>query len=156
MEPRMIVLIAFVSITVLTALAVLGAAVGWLPQADPKLISWGIPTVLGEIVATMVMFFKAQWGSRIVVNLTFDGLDPADIDLDTPNCSYTIVDSSGRELSHGSVAPNFGHGGWQIKLPVTVSPDQSVSLTLKTQTGERWQVRPFLPLVHTQAAAKIG
>jgi hypothetical protein len=57
MEPRILVLIAFVVITVLTALAVLAAAVGWFPAADPKLIAWGIPTVLGEIAAKKKSFY---------------------------------------------------------------------------------------------------
>ena len=109
MQPRILVLIAFVIITVLSALAVLAAAVGWLPNADEKLVSWGIPAVLGEIVATMVMFFKGQWESQMIKNITFDEVDPADIDLDGPNCRYTIVDSSGRELNSGNVAPSFGH-----------------------------------------------
>ncbi len=156
MEPRILVLIAFVVITVLTALAVLAAAVGWFPAADPKLIAWGIPTVLGEIAATMIMFFKGQWSSQVTINLIFENIDSFDIDFDNPGCTYTVIDSSGREVSRGNIVPILGHGGWQIKLPINVNPDNSISLSLATQSGEKWQIRPFLPLVHTQNAVKQG
>jgi len=156
MEPRILVLIAFVVITILTALAVLASAVGWFPDADPKLVAWGIPTVLGEIVATMIMFFKGQWSSQVTINLGFGDIDSFDIDFDNPKCTYTVIDSSGREVNTGNIAPILGHGGWQIKLPINVNPDNSISLSLVTQAGEKWQIRPFLPLVHTQLAVKQG
>jgi hypothetical protein len=140
----------------LSALAVLAAAVGWLPNADPTLISWGIPTVLGEIIATMVMFFKSQWSGQITVNLVFDGVDSFDIDFETSSCTYSVIDSRGKEVSTGTIAPILGHGGWQIVLPINVNPDNSISLSLVTQAGERWLIRPFLPMVHTQSAVKQG
>lgn len=156
MEPRVIVLFAFIAVTLLTALAVLGAALGFFPMASEQLISWGIPAVLGEIAVTVVMFFQTQWSSQVVVNLNFDGVDPFDIDFDNPKCSYTVIDSSGREVNSGCVVPVLGHGGWQIKLPVSVNADNSISLTLVSHKGEKWQIRPFLPLVHTQNAVKYG
>lgn len=156
MEPRVIVLFVFVAVTLLTALAVLAAAVGWFPDADPKLVSWGIPAVLGEIVATMVMFFKGQWSGQVTVNLVFDGVDSFDIDFETSACTYSVIDSSGKEVSNGNIAPILGHGGWQIVLPINVNPDNSISLSLNTQAGEKWLIRPFLPLVHTHSAVKKG
>lgn len=156
MEPRIIVLIAFVVITILTALAVLASAIGWFPDASPKLVTWGIPGVLGEIVLTMIMFFKGQWSNKklVTINLSFDGIDSFDIDFDISKCTYTVIESSGHEVNTGNIAPILGHGGWQIKLPTNVDPDNSVSLSLVTVAGEKWKIRPFLPLVHTQNVIK--
>lgn len=156
MEPRVIVLIAFISITVLTALAVLAASVGWLPDANEQLVTWGLPTIVGEIVATMIMFFKGQWDNQVVVNLGFGNTDSFSLDFDAANCTYSVFDSSGTQISSGNIAPVMGHGGWQITLPVNVNQDHSISLSLVTQAGEKWAIRPFLPFVHTQNAVKQG
>ena len=58
MNPRVASLYSFLAITVLTALAVLAAAVGWLPSAQPDLVKWGLPVVLAEIVATVVAYVR--------------------------------------------------------------------------------------------------
>lgn len=156
MEPRVIVLLVFMAITMLTALAVLAAALGLFPNANSQLISWGIPTVLGEIIVTVIIFFRSQWSSQIVINLTFEEIDPFAIDFDSAKCSYTVIDSSGRIINEGCIAPIMGHGGWQIKLPVSVSAQHCIALTLVSQNGDKWQIRPFLPLVHTQNAVRYG
>ena len=68
MNTRTITLLAFLAITVLTAVAVLAAAVGWLPNAKPQLVSWGIPAVLGEIVVTVILYVKSPPAQTIKVN----------------------------------------------------------------------------------------
>jgi len=132
MEPRIIVLLSFVFITVLTALAVLAAAVGWLPQASEKLTSWGIPAVLCEIVLTVVMYFRTQWGQQIRINVKFGDLDPADVTLDSKHCTYLIKDAGGKEIQRGQLGPTFGLGGWQVQLPNGVSGDQSAKNGVKS------------------------
>jgi hypothetical protein len=154
MEPRVIVLLAFVFITVLTALAVLGAAIGLFPSASESLITWGIPVVLGEIVVSVVLFFRTQWVQRIKVNLDFDGAEPDS--FDPLACTYAIMDSTGKEIEKDAIAPILGHGGWQVQLPKDVRPEHSVSLSLKTQNGEEWAIRPFRPDVQTQKPIRVS
>lgn len=81
MNPRTAALFAFLGITILTAVAVLVAAVGWLPNADPKLVSWGIPAVLGEIVATVILYAKSPPAHTIRINLASEGDALAELDL---------------------------------------------------------------------------
>ena len=154
MSPRVWVLVAFLLITVLTALAVLGAALGFFPEANERLVTWGMPVVLGEIVATVVIFFRTQWTTQIKINLTFEDAEPNDIRLDSSNCRYEIREGEGRIVRSGNLTPNFGVGGWQIELPPDLRPDQVVYLQLQALTGETWEVRPFLPFVHTRSADK--
>jgi hypothetical protein len=129
-EPRVIVLFAFVFITLLTAIAVLAAAIGWLPNANAQLVSWGLPTVIGEIILTVVMYFKSQWSNQITINLAFEGSDAFNVDFATTSCTYTVIDSSGKEVKTGNIVPILGHGGWQIQLPVAASSENSISLSL--------------------------
>jgi hypothetical protein len=150
MNPRTVALFAFIVITVLTALAVLGAAVGWLPQADPKLVSWGIPAVLGEIVATVVIYLKSPT-SVIKVNLAFEGFDSDEIDLKNSG-TFSVLDVSGKEVTRGNLVPILGPGGYQVTLPPALDPASSIQLSFTEQAGRVWTVRPFLPYVQTQAA----
>ena len=152
MDARTIVLMAFVFITVITALAVLAAAVGWLPGHEPRLVSWGIPAVLGEIVLTVVVFFKGQWAQAIRINVVFERTDAADIDLDRSNCRFAIYDASGKVVKEDNVGPSIGPGGWQVQLPGVVQEDHSVRLELQSEDGQTWNVRPFRPFVQTQTA----
>lgn len=154
MEPRVVVLLAFVLTTVLTALAVLGAAIGLFPAASDKLVTWGIPAVLGEIVASIVLFFRTQWTPQAIkINLDFEGADP--INFDGPNCTYTILDQRGKEVERDSVGLNLGPGGWQVQLPEQIRPDHSVSVTLTAENAEVWAIRPFRPDVHTQKPIRV-
>jgi len=152
MNPRTTALLAFLAITVLTALAVLAAAVGWLPSADPKLVSWGIPAVLGEIVATVVVYLKTP-AHIIRVNLEFQGATPTGIDLDGAG-TYRVLDNSGKERTYGKVVPILGPGGYQVTLPAALEPTDSISLSFSERGGDAWGVRPFLPYVHTQSAVR--
>jgi hypothetical protein len=154
MSPRVWVLVAFLLITVLTALAVLGASLGFFPEANERLVTWGMPVVLGEIVATVVIFFRTQWSTQIKINLAFENAETNDIRLDSSNCRYEIYEGEGRKVRSGNLTPNFGVGGWQIELPADLRPDQVVYLQLQALTGETWEVRPFLPFVHTRSADK--
>ncbi len=154
MEPRVIVLIAFVSITVITAMAVLGAAIGLFPKASDRLITWGIPVVLGEIVLSVVLFFRTQWIQRIKINLDFGNADPED--FDRTQCTYTILDPTGREVASDNIGPSHGPGGWQIQLPENVRSDYSVSIFLMTHNGEEWVVRPFRPDIQTQKPVRVS
>ena len=150
MEPRVVALLSFVCITVLTALAVLGAALGFFPNANEQLVTWGLPAVLGEIVVTVVLYLRSSDGHRIKINVAFEGIDPNEVELTADNCRYEIRDLTGRQIRHGSVAPDFGPGGWQIELPVDVMTDQTVSLTFELSDGQTWNVRPFRPYIHTK------
>ncbi len=152
MNPRAIALLAFLAITVLTAIAVLAAAVGWLPNADPKLVSWGIPAVLGEIVATIVVYVKSPTHT-IRVNLEFHGATPTGVDL-TDSGTYSVLDNSGKQRTSGKVVPILGPGGYQVTLPAALEPTDSIVLSFTEREGQAWGVRPFLPYVHTQSAVR--
>ena len=152
MNPRAIALLAFLGITVLTAVAVLAAAVGWLPSADPKLVSWGIPTVLGEIVATVVIYLKSPV-ETIRVNLEFQGIPAASVDL-SHSGSFTVLDNSGKQLKTGTLVPILGPGGYQVTLPSALDPSSSIALSFTEREGAQWSVRPFLPYVQTQGAVR--
>jgi hypothetical protein len=65
LEPRVVVLYVFVFITLLTAIAVIGAAIGLFPGAVPKLVSWGLPILGGEIIMTVALILRQEWGQRI-------------------------------------------------------------------------------------------
>lgn len=152
MNPRSIALLTFLGITALTAIAVLAAAVGWLPKADPKLISWGIPAVLGEIVATVFVYVKTP-AHTIRVNLEFHGATPTGVDLNESG-TYSVLDNSGRERKSGKVVPILGPGGYQVTLPEFLEPTDAIVLAFTEREGQVWGVRPFLPYVHTQAAVR--
>jgi hypothetical protein len=152
MNQRTIALLAFLAITVLTALAVLAAAVGWLPHAEPKLVSWGIPSVLGEIVATVVIYLKSPI-EVIRVNLAFEGAPATGVDL-SHSGTYRVLDNSGKELKAGTLVPILGPGGYQVTLPPALDPASCISLSFTERQGAQWSVRPFLPYVQTQAAAR--
>lgn len=153
MNPRHLALLAFLAITVATAIAVLIAAIGWLPHADPKLVAWGIPAVLGEIVATVILYVKAPPSHTIRINLAFEAEEAAGIDLDT-SATYMVLDNSGREKIRGTVVPILGPGGYQVTLPSAVDAEDSVSLSFQEREGAVWDVRPFLPYVQTQPAIR--
>ena len=154
MEARTIVLVAFVFVTVLTAVAVLAAAVGWLPGHAPQLITWGFPAVLGEIIGTVVIFFKGQWAQSININIRFEGHEESDVEIEGSGCTYAVYSSGGQEVRRGTAGHSFGPGGWQVRLPGSVQADQSISLTLRSVNGDTWTVRPFLPLVQSQTAIR--
>ena len=153
MNTRTITLLAFLAITVLTAVAVLAAAVGWLPKANPQLVSWGIPAVLGEIVVTVILYVKSPPAQAIKVNLAFQGVPASKVDL-SDSGTYTILDMSGKERLSGTVVPILGPGGYQVTLPVALHPTDSVAMSFTEREGQSWAVRPFLPHVHTQAAVR--
>jgi hypothetical protein len=142
----------FLLITLLTAIAVLAAAVGWLPHAAPQLVTWGIPGLLAEIVATVVVFFKGQWAQNLRVNIAFDGADASEVILDVANCCYEVHDTAGELVQSGKVGPSLGPGGWQIELPEILQENHFVILSLRSDDGRAWEVRPFLPFVHKQTA----
>lgn len=152
MNPRTTALMAFLGVTVLTALAVLAAAVGWLPGADPKLVSWGIPTVLGEIVATVVIYLKTPTHS-VRVNLMFPEAPLMEVDLGHSG-TYLVYDKSGKEKKSGSVVPVLGPGGYQVTLPLVLDPMDSVTLAFTEREGGQWGVRPFLPYVQSQSVVR--
>jgi hypothetical protein len=153
MNPRTIALLVFLGITVLTAVAVLAAAVGWLPDADERLVSWGIPAVLGEIVATVIIYLKTPTHT-IRVNLQFDGLAPAGVDL-IDDGSFAVLDNSGKQRMKGTVLPILGPGGYQVTLPAAVEPTDTIMLTFRERNGGEWGVRPFLPFVQTREAVRF-
>jgi hypothetical protein len=161
MAPRVWVLTVFLLLMLLTGVAVLGAAVGWLRHAAPQLVTWGLPSFLGEILASVIVVFKLQWtqketvsrprANKLRVNIAFDGFDTADVVLDGANCSYEVYDET-EVVQKGKVAPSLGPGGWQIVLPANLPESHSVKLLLRSQDGRSWQVRPFLAFVHKQTA----
>ena len=152
MHPRTITLFAFLAIFVLTAMAVLAAAVGWLPGADPKLVTWGIPALLGEIAAAVLVYFKSP--TEIRVNLIFPENDATDVDLSNSG-AFVVLDNSGRERQRGSIVPILGPGGYQVTLPASLDPKDSIALSFtERDSKEEWGVRPFLPYVQARTVVR--
>jgi hypothetical protein len=155
MHLRTTALLVFVVITLLTALAVLGAAVGWLPDADDRLLKWGIPAVLGEIVGTTVLYVRAPMTRALLVNLDFSRATKKAVNL-AGTGTYIIRDSSGKTKRKGTVVPIHVDGGWKVQLPGSMAANDSVTLTFTTLEGDRWEVWPFLPYVLTKEAILVG
>ena len=154
MKERSIFLLAFLGITVLTAIIALGANIGVFGEAVriSDFAKWSIGVVLAEIVgATVAAFRWSLLPFDIRVNLDFSPKDSIDVDLDVDNCTYEVREE-GKIIEKGKMDLAFAHGGWQCALPSTVRPKHVVKLNLTERSGQKWEVRPFYPLAITQKA----
>lgn len=156
MDSRKIIIISLCAITGLTAIAVLAAALnlGGI-EAHDDFVPWGLSVVLAEIVGATIFVLKAEWSSRIDVNLANSAEDMFDVDFTSNGCQFVVMDVTGKHIKTGNAHPICGHGGWSVRIPVNVAPDHSLSLTLETEAGEKWKVQPFRPLVQTQNVVKV-
>ncbi|KPV65061.1 MAG: hypothetical protein AOA65_0564 [Candidatus Bathyarchaeota archaeon BA1] len=154
MKERMILLIAFLAITVVTAVVVLLANIGVFGEAvrTSDFSKWGVGVVLAEIVGATIAVFK--WSLLpvdIKVNLDFSPKSSIDVDLDVDNCTYDIREG-GRIIATGKMDLAFAQGGWQCALPSTVRLNHIIRLNLIERNGQKWEVKPFYPLAITQKA----
>jgi hypothetical protein len=147
-------LLAFLGVTVLTAIVVLAANIGVFGEAvrTSDFAKWGIGAVIAEIVGATVAALK--WSLSpfdIRVNLDFSPKDSLDVDLDVDKCTYEVREE-GKIIEKGKIDLALAHGGWQCTLPSTVRPKHVVGLNLTERSGQKWEVRPFYPLAITQKA----
>jgi hypothetical protein len=154
MKERMMFLIAFLGITILTAVIVLSANIGLFGEAvrTSDFSKWGIGAVLAEIVGATVIAFKWSFTTTVVkVNLRFENESSSGVDLDFDKCMFTIRES-GNIVSTGKLDLVFGlgEGGWQCTLPSTVTSNQSVQLDFVERNGQVWWVKPFAPFLISQ------
>lgn len=157
LETRVVVLLSFVSITVITSLAVIAAAIGWLPGARDDFIRWGMTVVLTEIVGTVILFIRQDWGNRLKLNIDFkNNLDPTDISI--VSCEYKITDRlNPTKTKKGRLEPIRASysGYWQVDLPSITNTSYSISLTFKDRNGDNWEIESFIPNVITKKAVKF-
>ena len=157
MKERIMLLLAFLAVTVLTAIVVLFANIGIFGEAvrTSDFAKWGLGVVIAEIVGATITALK--WTLHpydIEVNLDFSPENPIDVDLDVDKCTYEIREA-GKIIEAGRMDLAFAHGGWQSTLPSTVKPKHIVRLNLTERSGKKWEVRPFYPLAITQKANKM-
>ena len=152
MKERIILLTAFLAVTVLTAVVVLFANIGFFGEAvrTSDFSKWGIGAVLAEVVGATIAVFKFSFiPIQIKVNLDFPDSVP-DVNLDLDKCEYEIREG-GNVSSSGKLAIAEGEaGGWQCTLPPTVTSNQIVKLNLVEMNGKKWETNPFYPYVKTQ------
>ena len=152
MDVKNVALLGFLFVTMVTAFAVIASAVGVLPNVDPQFVKWGIPTVLGGIVGTVVLFLRVQLTHAFRFFIEFEGANVGDVILDVSKCTYTLNDASGALVKNGNIGPTtLGHQ-WQVEFPISIQPDQSLTLTLPTEAGDTWTVRAFKPSMQTRPA----
>jgi len=152
MRERMIFLIAFLGITILTAVIVLFANIGFFGEdvRTSDFSKWGIGAVLAEVVGATVIAFKGSFAPTVVkVNLEFENEPSSGVDIDVDKCTFTIRES-GNIVSTGKLDLVFGFGGWQCTLPSTVTSNQSVQLDFIERNGHTWWVKPFVPNLISQ------
>jgi len=154
MKDRTILLLAFLGVTVVTAIGVLGANIGIFGEAvrTSEFAKWGLGAVIAEIVAATLAAFKWSFTPfDIKVNLDFSPKDPIDVDLNVDKCNYEVREE-GKIVEKGKMDLALAHGGWQSNLPSTIKPKHVVRLYLTERSGKKWEVRPFYPLAITQKA----
>ena len=156
MKERIVFLIAFLAVTVLTAVVVLLANIGIFGDSvrTSDFSKWGIGAVLAEIVGATIVAFKWTVNpGNIQVNLDFSPKVPIDVDLDVDNCTYEIREE-GKITATGKIDLSFAQGGWQCTLPAvaTLNSFRIIRLNLTERSGQKWEVKPFYPLSITQKA----
>lgn len=157
MKERFMLLLAFLAVTVLTAIVVLFANIGIFGEAvrTSDFAKWGLGAVIAEIVGATITALKWTLPPYdIKVNLDFSPENPIDVDLDVDKCTYEIREA-GKIIEQGRMDLALAHGGWQSTLPSTVKPKHIVRLNLTERSGKKWEVRPFYPLAITQKANKM-
>ena len=152
-----IMLMAFVAITVITALVALAANIGLFGE-DVRLSnfsSWALTAVLAEIIGATVLAFRrlVVAPGTVYVNVDFPDKDPIDVDLDGDSCTYQITRDHDKIENRAIIV--FGEGGWQCQLPPSVRATDIVQLSLIERTGQKWEVRPFRPMITTQTALSV-
>lgn len=155
---KTIIFLAFVVVTILTAVLVLLANIGIFGEdvRNGEFAKWGVGVVLAEIVGATVLVFKQSFSPSInaVVNLQFP-LPSRDIDLDPERCSLQLRTSIGKTITK-KVTPAIGVGGWHCSIPTDVtSSNDLLTLELNEINGRKWKVRPFLPYITTQDAIQV-
>jgi hypothetical protein len=153
MNRRDIILWTLVFTVVLTVLAVLAAALGFIQSEQAALLAkWGMVGVLGEIIALFV--YVSKWtlrerkpslilvAPRIPPSLRH--LDIARIDWSRDSCY--IVFGSVRERIQ--LIPDPIGSAFRVQIPDGVmeklKDDDVLELQLLDTKGNSWHVRPFL------------
>ena len=150
---RRTVLIVFLFIIVVTAIAGVLTLLGLFPKADPQFGRWIMGVLLVEILGAVVGFLKYR-PEAMFVNILFPPkIQPQKIDLDQNKCTYEIKDKDGKVKS-GNIVPMPGPGGFQCRLSYNVNPSDYVKLNLVEKNGKQWEVPYFCPYVTNKAAVR--
>jgi hypothetical protein len=151
---RDLILVILVFLVVVTAFAVLAANLGWIPHPSPNFATWGLASVLAEIMALFV--FVSKWTFRerkpsviLVAPRNPPGLqflDITQIDWVQQECFVRC----GPVKKQVSVVPDLVGSAFRVLLPdglmEKLKDDDLVELELVDAKGNHWHVRPFLPL----------
>jgi hypothetical protein len=158
---RTLIFIAFLVLTILTALAALGANLGFFgePVRNSNFASWSMAAVLGEIVAATVVLFRVAVVPRGPIDLTlsFKDKDGFEVDLNEDQCTYLLVTEAGpRPEKRLFVYTDKQHGWWQCRLPPDATEHDLVEFRLIERNGARWRVPRFRPVLQDRMAIPDG
>jgi hypothetical protein len=151
---KSIFFIAFLGITVATAVVVLLANIGVFGEGDTvkNFASWGLAAVLAEIVGATVIAYKTIMTTKshlpkVIIDFP---ISPSDVRLDSEKCTYKIS-IRGEEAITGKAGIAFDKGGWEINIPQDVSSENdTIELRLVEKSGKVWTTIPFYPYVTKQ------
>ena len=135
-------IIAFILITVFTALAVVLANIGILGETvrGSEFAKWGMGAVLGEIVISTVALFKFEFLSQTEFWFNLEFPDSSVNFSEKKNGTYEII-SNKETIDSGDVLLVFEQGGWIWKLPVKITPDYTIIMNLVDDNKKVWTVK---------------
>jgi len=142
--------ILFMAITLITALVVLLANIGFFGETirESEFAKWGVGVVLAGIISAVVAVFKFEFlkeksEKKMIVNVKFP---TEDVDLNVDKCILEIRDKKGNKKSRKNPNLTFSSqsGYWSFQL-AEVDDTDSVSLELVDDKEKIWKVRPFVP-----------
>ncbi len=157
-KEKMLFLFAFVAITVLTAVIVLLANIGFfgseVRQSD--FAKWGIGAVLGEIVIATITAFKWEVVSPINMPIILDIKKTSSlygVNLEHAECSYEINDTNGERVAGGEkikITKDRQSGYWKffVPLPSNMKNEYVTTITLKDDKGKPYEMNDYI-LLHT-------
>lgn len=153
---RWVVLIVVYGLFLAIGLAALAAVLGWVPNASQRFKDWAVVALFADLAAAGVAVFKTQFQSRearVFVNVLFDGVKPADVDL--KDCTYEVYDGELQSKKKGQASVQRGPGGWQCQFSWPAEASDTAQLRLVEHSGRAWRIQSFSPTTVEQQALRV-
>ena len=151
----LILLIVYLLFLAIGASAIV-SVLGLLPNASPEFKQWSVVVLFADVAAAAIAVFKTQFNAkeaRLFLNVTFDGVKTADIDLH--ECEFTVLDGDITVKKAGKASVVRGPGGWQIQFSWPAEASDTAHLTLIERSGRKWRVPSFSPTTIEQRAVPV-
>lgn len=139
---RILLVYAVIGFTFLTVLVVMAGvfSFGVTEETAKILVKWGVPTVLGELMALFAGIVKwAFKGHEYVLIITIEP-DLLDYGLNWDDKSCTVKFGETEETVTPALS-NFG-SAWEVRLPHEIAekikPTDPVSVKFKDKQGHEW------------------